>query len=823
MKLLNVQTKALEEVADPASAIAAGSHAPKRDETFTWRNPEDGGVYEASGAELRDIIRAGGVLETETDRKERELKSKYAHSEVLAGAAAAARGLTFGLSDAALSAAGLGEDVKALKEANPYSSILGEIGGIIVPTLLTGGASGAVSAGAKAATSATRGVAKGAMSLAEQIAARAVPKAAEKLAAKTMAGALEGAAYGLGQTVSEASLGEPANVAENLLVGGAFGSAVPLFTAAVGALGKKTVEKGLPAITALISGADRTELEKFYKLDASGKKARQLVKAGPDVVKERLVEIARENDDLAKTAGKYFGETKMAAAEDMLQGLKPEDVAVRTGAFEKLRIAFTETLGEFRANPNRFESAVAREIEGIADDFVRQMSQAPDAVSGFKALDELKSRLYAAAKVTAKDQTPQQINASKRAKSLLNMATDMLEDESIWGRPAAMQKKMNSAYTDFVDAKKAFEQRFTSKFGTERRVDARKILNYSKNQGTPEVADAAQALDDYLRTSNRLRDVISEFGGPGKLGKFAAEGAEGKLRQTLDEMATLKSYEQMGNGNNRLSFGGGFGLPGVRQYVSMFNPTGKFAVSVLGAADGLLQKTNTEWMKNVAGAVKSLSSAVPASLATTVKDLGTAQEKGEQILALAGNPTALGEKMAEATGQLQVAAPKAAAQMQEQMARTVQYLAQKVPGNPTQGMLGADPDWKPSDAELAVWNRHLVASERPMVLLEDLQSGHLAPETVETVKTLYPNFYNKTVAAVMQLVAENKPSVPFEKRVQLSILTGQPIEPALKPDTLLALQMSYASAQAQAKPMGNPAKSRIPEANMTPGQRLSSR
>jgi hypothetical protein len=819
VKLLNIQTGVLEEVAEPNAAIAAGSHAPKRDEVFTFRNPEDGGVYEATGAELRDIISAGGILETPLDRREREIKAKYGHSEILAGTAGVARGLTFGLSDAALSAAGLGEDVKALKEANPYSSMLGEIGGIIVPTLLTGG-TGLVAKGAQAATTATRGVAKGAASVAEQIVGKAVGKS---VASRTLAGAVEGATYGLGQSISEASLGEPANVAENLLVGGAFGSALPIIGAGLKAAGKFAVEEGLPTLASATSSVPRSELKQFYSLSGAGKKARQLVNVGPKEIKERLVEIARENDDLAKTAGRFFDETKIANAEKMLGNLPPESVAVRTGGFEKLRIAFDDVLATFQSRPNEFAGDIARSVEGIGDDFVKQMSGAKTASDGFLALNELNKRLKAAAKVAGKIQTPQQIAASKATNKLRDGVISLLEDESVWGRPAVMQQKMNSAYTEFEDARKAFSKYFKSQFGEKWRVDANKVLKYARKQGTPEAMDAAEALDLYLSSSNRLRDVIAEFGGPGKLGKMAAEKGEAALRSTLDDMAKLRTFEELGGSTQaRLRFGPGFGLPGVGGLLSMINPTGKFAVQVIGAAERALQKTNTEWMKGVGAAVSALSSSVPASLATTVKDLGTAQARGEEILALAGNPTAMAEAVSEATGQLQIAAPKAAAQMQEQMARTVQYLAQKVPGNPTQGMLGAE-EWNPSDSELAIWNRHLVAADRPMVLVEDLRAGNLAPETVETVKTLYPNFYSKTVAAVLQSVAEKKIKVSFDKRVQLSILTGQPVESSLRPDTLLALQMSYATAQKPAPPTGNPGKSAIPEANLTPGQRLSSR
>lgn len=825
MKLLNVKTSALEEVADAQSAIIQGSHAPKTSEIFTFRDPSDGGVYEANGGELAGILKAGGILETPIDVRQRELSAKYADSPILGAGLGAARGLTFGLSDAAAAGMGFGEDVAAIKENNPYSSILGEVGGIVIPTLLSGGA-GAVGAAAKMATAGTRAATRGA----EAIAATALGAAATKtvageivssLGAKTLAGAIEGASFGVGQSITEASLGQPVNVAENLLVGGAFGSVIPLIGAGLTAVGKGAVEKVFPAITAATGSGKRTELEQFYALSATGQKTRQLVHTGPEVVKDRLVELARANDDLAKEAGKWFKETKFAQADELLGHVASDDIAIRTGGFEKLRIKFDETLAKFAENPNSYDSGIAKEIRKVGDDFVMSMGGATDAASGFKALDELKSRLYAASKVAARNQTPQDIAASKAARDLYHDATALLTDESVWGKAASMQSQMNTAYSEFIGYKTAFEQRFTSKFGTERRVDARKIITYANKQGTAEAADMAEALEGYISSSNTLRQVIGEHSIPKKLAGTgsAATDANGKLMESLQEMSVLRTYENMGGGNaNRMLFSPG----GIQQLFSLVNPTGKFAVQVLGAADRALQKVNGEWLTAIGKTFDSLKTSGTAVTALSLGSLGDARETGNRILALAGSPDALGAEVEAATGQLQLAAPKAAAAMQQMNANAIQYLAQKVPANPNQDELGQQADWKPSDAEAAIWKRHLEAARSPMTLLSDFSSGNLAPETVETVKALYPAFYEKSVAAIGQYIAEKQPKMPYARRLQLSVLMQAPIEPSLKQANLLALQMTYADAQVAAQPTNKPIETNA-SAQMTPGQRLSGR
>ncbi len=160
--------------------------------------------------------------------------------------------------------------------------------------------------------------------------------------------------------------------------------------------------------------------------------------------------------------------------------------------------------------------------------------------------------------------------------------------------------------------------------------------------------------------------------------------------------------------------------------------------------------------------------------------------------------------------------------MQQMSANAVQFLAQKAPGNPNMGEYGQQTEWEPSDAEMGVWNRYLTAAEKPMTLVHDFTSGHLAPETVETVKALYPNFYSKTVAAIGQYLAEKQPTISFDRRLQLSILMQAPVEPSLRQDNLLALQMGYAKTEG-APGMPQKALKGAGESQMTPGQRLSSR
>lgn len=173
----------------------------------------------------------------EQRRSEEIKKERFGDETLTAMGLGAARAATLGGSDIALRAAGLGEEVSAVKELNPISSAVGAVAGLAA-TLPLGGAIGAAAKGGVTA-------AKFGAGLGESVAAATgITRAAEAggLVAKAVqtalpvitGSAIEGAYYGLGEGISEAALGRPEDVVENIalnvglggLYGGAFGSVI---------------------------------------------------------------------------------------------------------------------------------------------------------------------------------------------------------------------------------------------------------------------------------------------------------------------------------------------------------------------------------------------------------------------------------------------------------------------------------------------------------------------------------------------------------------------------------------------------------------------
>ena len=182
-----------------------------------------------------DLAEAAGYRPADTpDFEDYRNRQLYGNSEIRAGLEGAARGATFGLSDQLLTYYGAEpEGLRGREEQNPVASTVGELTGIGVPLLLSGGSSAAAT-GARAV---------GALPLAAQSAGRAVEGAvASRLAGaavkeglagaiartvpKVAGSAVEGAFYGAGSAISEDALGKHELTAEHLLASAGLGALI---------------------------------------------------------------------------------------------------------------------------------------------------------------------------------------------------------------------------------------------------------------------------------------------------------------------------------------------------------------------------------------------------------------------------------------------------------------------------------------------------------------------------------------------------------------------------------------------------------------------
>ena len=191
----------------------------------------DGRFGTIDESELNKAFRAGATYDTGTARQERADKGEYEGKNAEALLLAIGRGLTFGGSDVALDALGVydEEELQKIEEHNAVLSGVGEVGGMLLPAVFTGGMSTLAGAGLKGA--AKQVIARTPAGFAHRSAA-AMEKGAAKLLgvegaaggskllraapAMGLAGGVEGALFGAGETFSEELLGRTDKTAEQI-------------------------------------------------------------------------------------------------------------------------------------------------------------------------------------------------------------------------------------------------------------------------------------------------------------------------------------------------------------------------------------------------------------------------------------------------------------------------------------------------------------------------------------------------------------------------------------------------------------------------------
>lgn len=322
MKILDIKNnKLVDNFEDVESKVSSGEYTfEKGDVEVISPDGQKGTIPSQNAAKA---FQEGYKFYSPTLKKQDELKKEYGEgvgAELAAGGLGAARGLTFGLSDQALSKLNLikPEALKAYRDLNPTSSLVGEIAGTVAPVLLSGGTGLVAKGAAKALPSLAMDAGIGAAKLTGaglkgKIASKTVSKIVENAAKAGVGSAVEGALYGSGQLISEDALGDAEFNAENLLayagegalLGGVTGGSIPIIGAGAKAFGTRV----------------RSLLGKSFKGDTlnslvnTAEISRDLSRASVDnITNEKISNAIKEK---FKRAGREdFAENGIGAASD---------------------------------------------------------------------------------------------------------------------------------------------------------------------------------------------------------------------------------------------------------------------------------------------------------------------------------------------------------------------------------------------------------------------------------------------------------------------------------------------------------------------------
>lgn len=188
------------------------------------------------------------------------------------------------------------------------------------------------------------------------------------------------------------------------------------------------------------------------------------------------------------------------------------------------------------------------------------------------------------------------------------------------------------------------------------------------------------------------------------------------------------------------------------------------------------------------------------------KDPRVLYEARMNDLARAQQPGAVAQAVSD---RVQTSDPDLQDAITAQVERGIQFIASKAPKQAVlPGMLPGDGTWKPSKSSLTVWSRYIHAVNDPASVLEDLSRGHLSIEGAEVLRTVYPKLFAEAQKALLEAAPKMQKTLPYSRRVAISIMYQVPVDLSMAPSHLQFLQAPAPGAQQPAQPQapqGGPA------------------
>lgn len=762
--------------------LKSPQYTVQKGSSFNVVSPE-GTVNSIDGAEIGQALQSGYRLEAPEETHERKLQEQYGDvgSQALAGLAGVGRGLTFGLSDQALVRSGAvnPETLSGLEEANPASSVVGEVGGILGPAVFTGGSSVAAK-GALSAGSAVRGAAE-AGKIAERVLVRQAEKAGlssalaktivEKIGPKAAGSAVEGAFFGAGQLLTEDALGRADLNAENLasyigtgaLINGAFGA-------------------GLAGAGELVKPI--SQIAKYAAEPFAAKATNAL--------------------DSEVASGRLLGLTPT-----QLQKLKVRNPRVAEGLEEYLKkdlgLSITDTAESLAQKNQAIKESAGANIGKVLDDLDNVLNANPELRPTSEAVwGNVWKKTMAAAEDVMSSNVPGAEKYRKQAAEFLDDIAKMAKSSKEF--QASDLQKMKQGFDKLLKYEKEpgkwtllEDLIFTSRTAIRDEID---LLAQNMQ---------ARGLSDDLAT--QLKDANRQWASSATFGDFL-------------EKRALKSADRGGSITDAMK---DVGLDLSRKLVVL----GKIE-KARQVADRILVKTVTSLGELARPIPAATTVALPSLLKSSIavdyssgkpKAAKTAQQAYtnavNNVTSFQQSPTQFIEKTNRQTSSIYGAAPQTSAQLDALAFKAMSYLGTKIPKSSRQPTLLSSyrPPKMPSSLEMGKFARIVHAVEKPMTVLHNLQAGTVTREEIDVLKNVYPAIFGDLRDKIMLRLPELQHKMPYNRRIQLGLLMDVPADPSMQASNVMGLQAQFDSQEQPDQGAVNPTVTGI--SNMSFGDNMT--
>lgn len=884
--------ESLESDIDLPSLVQSGKVSiPNKD--YEFESPE-GEKFKIGPQGFLDAVKMGWKYRDQNLIKEEKLEQQYGDSTAKALLYGGLRGVSLGLSDAILTKTGMveEEELSNVKRFNPGASMAGEVVSTVAPVLLSGGTSLAASGARKLLPALLN---EGAEYVGKKAAMNVTSQVAKKAIELGTAGAIEGAVLGVGQTISEASLGDAEFNAEALLsnagTGLFLGAGIGATLGAGIEYAKKAVKGGTRQFEKiLINSSDMSEAEKKAALHEMTSK-HEISDITRTVFEDAEFKALAQKNGWPTTPGmetklKIYqtletsigeGASAPAAAiqknidnvydtidNEMVKVLGKSDNISPLVAGDEIKRAVTVDVDSRLAPHRDFLGRLHEEMgnapfnEIIQKRAINRLSKSPsyrlaghprakyaiDLLTDSKNLNDLEfarkevGKILGSIRKTGQDIELESFMADaygtiKRAKKDA-VIKNALELGPKRGLKLAKQvvkamdesdKAYNAIYKDYAPVAERLgiklngaeffldnlAEETSEKIG-QKLIDIndyRFMQDLYKKQ--PEIYDMARKVQ-LSKMAKSITDSATGEISPGRFAKKVRQlekeqreilfGFDGKANARIDEL--LRYIEKAPKKLNKSD------TATVQFFQKILSPVyqasewaryllykgGETAIKkhfteklpVFAAVEQAANKQKNKISSSISGFFKASGIGITAASLETFddKDIEKARKSYELVQS---DPEALINKYITHNKQLLDAAPETGNALQQRIIAGVQFLQSKTPHR-EQDYLGEKP--MPSRSELIKFNDFVEAVEKPQIIYEQLKQGYLNPNTLETLRVVYPRTYASIQAEV---IAKLPKTISRQQKIQLQPLLGSKVTPAMDYKNLMKLQGKTQNSQ----------------------------
>lgn len=715
--------------------------------------------HDVADSEVDEHIARGWKPQThanvlsEADAKAREATYGGVGGAIKAGLAGAARGVTLGLSDVAMRALG-GEDagltLEGLREENPALSIGTEVGGALAASLLTAGAATPAGLAARAGRGITElGAEAGTLG---------------KIGYGVLGGAAEGALYGAGAGASELALSQDpltlehaaSALSSNMLFGGLTGGVA-------GGLGK-AAELGIARAKGAIDGALARKVLQETTPDIAAMDARQLAVAQKGEIEAIEAARAPAREQFVADLDHFRQEmaeqklSKVVTGSADRESREAGNVLRRTD--NDIRRLTDNTVG-LTAHPERALGALQTQRQALAD----MQTWLTAEVQGYPARVQRIASEVRESLLSGKLEGFNPAALSERGKDLaveltLRKSYGIGFDEA----GALISPANHGRLADLAEAIQRNE-------ALQRQLAA--VTAEPASERLSQILQAKEAM--HLPKDKPLGELIMSAAAPvlGPMGTIAAAGGRvfGGFRKVAEAAG-----RRLGKAASVFLGAAGKAAPYAAPLATKVLASVRYAP---GDDKGADDQAPTHGESRLAKLYKARTDEVKSQ--TAYDEMGVPRMRPAARAAVA-----------ERLKPVRAVDPVLADRMETAAARRLEYLSSLIPRRPDMMATQFGPDrWQPSSMEMRSWARSAAAVEDPDAVLERAAHGMVSIEDADALRAVWPEKLDDFIRQVGAKLPTLQKSLPYSRRISLSLLTGLPVDPSMEPAILRVLQAQY--------------------------------